>query len=142
MLTRLLGGLLALHEDFYDLGAGELRGWVLALGEHLAHLGAGDEDVVLLGVGAGLGGSHALAGEAEEGVLEEEGGKTDLAFLELVEDGLSVVVAVEGFAAGVLSGARVVAADDEVGAAVVLAADGVEDRLARAAVAHGGREDA
>jgi hypothetical protein len=36
----------------------------------------------------------------------------------------------------------VVAADDEVGAAVVLAADRVEDRLARAAVAHRRREDA
>src|SRR4028118_1188482 len=128
MLRILLARLLALHEDFYDLGAGELRGRVLALGEHLAHLGAGDEDVVLLGVGAGLGGAHALARQAEEGVLKEEGGEPDLPVLELVEDVLGVVVAVEGLAAGVLAGARVVAADDEVGAAVVLAADRVEDR--------------
>src|ERR671916_2476805 len=142
MLTSLLARLLALHKDFYDLGAGELRRRVLALGEHLAHLGAGDEDVVLLGVGAGLGGTHALAGEAEEGVLEEQGGETYLPFLELVEDVLGVVVPVEGLAAGILARARVVAADDEVGAAVVLATDRVEDRLAGAAVAHRRREDA
>src|SRR5918998_3433508 len=142
MLTRLLGGLLALHEDLDDLGAGELRGRVLALREHLAYLGAGDENVVLLVVGAGLGGAHALADEAEEGVLEEEGGEPYFAFLEFVEDVLGVVVAVEGVTLRVLAGARVVAADDKVGAAVVLAADRVEDRLARAAVAHRRREDA
>src|SRR4028119_1158902 len=142
MLRILLARLLAFHEDLYDLGAGELRGRVLALGEHLAHLGAGDEDVVLRGVGAGLSGAHALARQAEEGVLEEEGGEPDLPVLELVEDVLGVVVAVEGLAAGVLAGTRVVAADDEVGAAVVLAAEGVEDSLARATVTHRRRKDA
>src|SRR5918998_6311195 len=141
MLSDLLARLLVLHEDLYHLGAGELRRGVLALREHLAHLGAGDEYVVLLVVGAGLCGAHALADEAEEGVLEKEGLEPDLAFLELVEDVLGVVVAVERLAAGVLTRARVVAADYEVGAAVVLAADGVEDRLSRSAVAHGGRED-
>src|SRR4028119_1367915 len=127
MLKNLLGRLLALHEDFYDLGTGELGGRVLALGEQRARRGAGDEDVVLLGVGAGLGGAHALARQAEEGVLEEEGGEPDLPVLELVEDVLGVVVAVEGLAARVLAGARVVAADDKGGAAEVLRADGVGD---------------
>ena len=67
------------------------------------HLGAADEHVVLLVVGAGLGGPHPLALQAEEGVLEEEGGEPDLLFLELVEDVLGVVVAVERLAAGVLA---------------------------------------
>src|SRR4028118_1970223 len=136
MLKILLGGLLALHEDFYDLGTGELGGRVLALGEHLADLGARDEDVVLLGVGAGLGGAHALARKAEEGVLEEERAEPYLPFLELVEDVLGVVVAVQGLAAMVLAGARVVAADDEVGAAVVLAAAGGAERIPRGTATH------
>ena len=53
---------------------------------------------------------------------------------ELVEDELRVVGAV------VVAHARVVAADDEVRAAVVLAADRVPDRLARPRVAHRRRE--
>ena len=55
--------------------------------------------------------------------------------VELVEDLLRVVGAV------VVADAGVVAADDEVRAAVVLAHDRVEDRLARAGVAHRRRVD-
>src|SRR5919112_3121514 len=91
---------LSLHQHFDDLGAGELWGWVLALGEHLADLGATDKHVVVFIVGAGLGGAHPLALQAEEGVFEEEGGKPDLPFLALIEDVLGVVVAVERPAAG------------------------------------------
>src|SRR5215210_801280 len=132
---------LSLHEHFDDFGAGELGGWILALGEHLAHLRSADKHVVLFIVGAGLGGFHPLALEAEEGVFEEEWGQPDLPFLELVEDVLGVVVAVERPAGGVFSGTGVVAAHDEVRTAVVLAAYGVEDRLAGPPVAHSRRED-
>src|SRR5215213_6861380 len=139
-LTTLLG-LLYLHEHFDDFGAGELWGWVLAFGEHLAHLRTADKHVVLFGMGAGLGGPHPLALQAEEGMFEEEWGQPDLPFLELIEDVLGIVVAVERPAAGVLAWSGVVAANDKVCAAVVLAADGVEDRLAGSTVAHRRGED-
>src|ERR671919_2721394 len=139
-LTILLG-LLSLYEHFDDFGPGELGGWVLAPGEHLADFRTADKHVVLFTVGAGLGRPHPLALQAEEGVFEEKWGKSDLAFLELIEDVLGVVVAVEWSAARVLARTSVVAAYDEVRAAVVLAADGVEDRLTRSTVAHCRWED-
>src|SRR5215203_2975373 len=132
---------LPLHEHFDNFRPGELGGRVLTLGEHLADLRAADKHVMATIVGAGFGGSHALALEAEEGVFEEEGGKPDLPFFELVEDVLGFVVPVEGIALRVLARSGVVAAHDEVRAAVVLAADRVEDRLAGPPVAHGRRED-
>ena len=91
--------------------------------------------MVLLAVRAGLARRHALALVAPEGVLEEERLDAELVDVELVEDLLGVVGAV------VVADAGVVAADDEVGAAVVPARDRVEDRLARAGVAHLRRED-
>src|SRR5215217_6010338 len=125
---------LAFHEHLYYLGAGELRRRILAPGEHLAHLGSGEEDVRVRVVGAGLGRTHAPALRAEERVLEEQGGDPEFLRLELLEDVLGVVGPV------VAADAGVVAAHDKVRAAVVLAADGVEDGLPRARVAHGGRE--
>ena len=77
---------------------------------------------------------HRAARLAPERVLEEHRLDVELVRLELVEDQLRVVGAV------VVADAGVVAADDEVRAAVVLAADRVPDRLARAGVAHRGRE--
>src|SRR5688500_13651943 len=74
-------------------------------------------------------------------MFEEEGGQPDLPFLEFIEDVLCVVVAVERLAAGVLAWSSVVSAYDEVCAAVILAADSVEDRLAGSAVAHRRWED-
>src|SRR5215213_824058 len=139
-LTMLLCAL-PLHEHFDDFGTGEFGGWVLALGEHFADLRTAYKHVVLFIVGAGFGGPHPLALEAEEGVFEEEGGQPDLPFLELVEDVLGVVITVERLAVRVLARAGVVASYDEVRAAVVLAADSVEDRLAGSAVAHRRRED-
>ena len=63
-------------------------------------------------------------------MLEEQRRDAEIARRELVEDLLRVVGAV------VAPHARVIAADDEVRAAVVLARDRVEDRLARPGVAH------
>ena len=53
------------------------------------------------------------------------------------EQFLSIVGPIERVAVLVVARARVVAADDEVGAAVVLADDRVPDRLPRPAHAHG-----
>src|SRR5215210_2101306 len=139
-LTTSLGPL-SLHEHLDNFGAGELGRWVLAFGEHLAHLRTADKHVVLFIVGAGFGGSHTLALQAEEGMFEEEGGQPDLPFLELIEDMLGLVLTVERPAFGILARTGVVTAHDEVCAAVVLAADRVEDRLAGSAVAHRRRED-
>src|SRR5918996_3857089 len=121
-------------QDLGDLGPGELRRRELAGREQLAHLRPGEEDVVIAPVRAGLGRRHLAAGPAPEGVLEEHRLDVELVRLELVEDELGVVGAV------VVADAGVVSADDEVRAAVVLAADRVPDRLPRAGVAHRGRE--
>ena len=77
---------------------------------------------------------HLAAGPAPEGVLEEHGLDAQLVGLELVEDQLRVIRPV------VVAHARVVASDDEVRAAVVLAADRMPDCLARARVTHRGRK--
>ena len=81
-------------------------------------------------MGAGLAGGHAATHPAVEGVLEEQRLNTQLALVELREDVLGIVGAV------VAAYARVIAADDEVGAAVVAPHQGVEDSLPRAGVAH------
>ena len=66
---------------------------------------------------------HLAARAAEERVLEEHRLDVELVRLELVEDQLRVVGAV------VVPDAGMVAADDEVRTAVILAADCVPDRL-------------
>ncbi len=55
----------------------------------------------------------------------------------LGEQGLGVIGAVEILTGAVLAGARVIAAHDEVGAAVVLADDAMPDGLTRARHTHG-----
>ncbi len=62
--------------------------------------------------------------------------------LMLSEQLLSVVRPVEGLVGGIRAGPGVIAADDEVGAAVVLADDRVPQRLARPAHAHRQRQQA
>src|SRR3954451_7233205 len=102
--------------------------------QHLSHLRAREEDVVVAAVRAGLRRGHRTACLAPKRVLEEHRLDVELMRLELVEDQLRVVSAV------VVAYTGVVAADDEVGAAVVLTADCVPDRLARTGVTHCGRE--
>ena len=106
----------------------------LAAAEHLAHHRAGEEHVRLAVVRARLARRHRAADLAVEGVLEHHRLDAERDRVELVEDRLRVVGAV------VAADAGVVAPDDEVRAAVVLAADRVPHRLARAAVAHRGGE--
>src|SRR5581483_10515194 len=102
--------------------------------EQLTHLRPRQRHAVLVPVRARLRRRHLAADLAPERVLEEHRLDVELVRLELVEDELRVVGAV------VAPDARVVAADDEVRAAIVLAADRVPDRLARPGVAHGRRE--
>src|SRR3954467_6344035 len=127
--------LVCVDQDLSHLGAAELLRRLFAVTEHLAHLGPTQEDVVLLAVWAGLARGHSLALVAPEGVLEEEGLDAELVDVEVVEDLLRVVGPV------VVADAGVVAAHDEVGAAVVPARDGVQDGLARARVVHLRGED-
>src|SRR6266702_4384916 len=90
--------------------------------------------MVVAAVRARLRCRHRAAYAAPERVLEEHRLDSQLVWLELVEDELRVVGAV------VVADARVVAPDDEMRAAVVLAADRMPDRLPRARIAHGRRE--
>ena len=130
------GLLVGLDQDLGDLGAGELRRRRLAVAEHLADLRAAEEEAILGVVRAGLVGAHALALVTPERVLELERTDAELVDVDLVEDRLGVVGAV------VVADAGVVAADDEMGRAVVAADERVEDRLARTGVAHRRRVDA
>src|SRR5436190_17597307 len=117
------------YEHFGDFGPRELDRGQLTVAEHLPHLRAGQEHVLLLVMRTRLRGRHRPARSAPERVLEEHRLDVELVRLELVEDELRVVRAV------VVADAGVITADDEVGAAVVLAADRVPDRLARARIA-------
>src|SRR5688572_11571112 len=130
-----LVGAVCVDQDLCDLGTAELLRRLLAVAEHLAHLGAAQEDVVVLAMGAGLARGHPFALVAPEGVLEEERLDAQLVDVEVLEDLLGLVGPV------VVADAGVVAADDEVGAAVVPAGDRVEDRLAGAGVMHLRGED-
>src|SRR5215217_3697106 len=112
-----------LDQDLRDLRPRELLRRQLALGEELAHLRPREEDAVVGAVRARLRRRHLAARPAPERVLEEHRLDPELVRLELVEDELRVVRAV------VRPDARVVAPDDEVRAAPVLAADRVPDRL-------------
>src|SRR5207244_8399517 len=85
-------------------------------------------------VRARLGWRHAAAALAIERVLEADGVDAELARREALEDALRVVPAV------VAPDPRVIAAHNEVGAAVVLAHQRVKHGLPRAGVPHRGRE--
>ena len=118
-----------------DFGIGEPARDVAAFVEAGAELGAGEvEDAGVF--------RHFVSREIFILVLEVDHhlerhlGDADFLFV-FGEEFLRVVGAVEWFAVGVLARAGVVAADDEVGAAVVLANEGVPDGFARAAHAHG-----
>src|SRR6476659_3130887 len=117
-------------EDLRDLGPGELDGRHVTVAEHLTNLRPREEHAILRPVRARLRARHRAAYVAPERVLEEHRLDVELMRFELVEDELRVVRAV------VVADSRVVAADDEVRAAVVLTADRVPDGLARTCIAH------
>ena len=127
-----------LAENLDDGLEREPLGDVLAASEHLAELGAGellDGEALLLG---DVGGDVAIL----VGVHDVEGGNGLHAELGGVRLGevLGVVGAVEVLAVDGGLGPRHVAADDEVGAPVVLADDHVLDSLAGTGHVHGVRE--
>src|SRR5690606_13972553 len=116
-------------QDLSYFRAAELRRRQFAVAQHLAHLGAAQEDVVFLAVGAALRASHAAAGFAPEREVEEQRRDADAARLEFIEDVVSIKAAV------VVANASVVAANDEVRAAVVFADQRVKDSFAGTAIA-------
>src|SRR5207249_3120576 len=120
-------------QDLGDLWPGELDRQALTVGEQLPHARAAEREARVGRVRAGPGRGHGAAGGAVEGVLEADDLYPELARLVAVEEQLRVVGAV------VAADPGVVPPHDEVGAAEVAPDDGVEDRLARAGVAHPGR---
>src|ERR1044072_9489485 len=82
--------LVSVDEDVGNLFPRELRRRLLAGAEHFPHLGTREEQVRLLGVGAGLRGAHALALVAPEGVLEEQRCDSEFVDVDVVEDALRV----------------------------------------------------
>mmetsp|Transcript_16062 Transcript_16062/g.39988 ORF Transcript_16062/g.39988 Transcript_16062/m.39988 type:complete len:408 (+) Transcript_16062:224-1447(+) len=139
MACLVLGGsllgldLLAQHLD--NRLEGKPLGDVLAAAQHLAELGAGQVELGQLLLVGNVGGDVALL----LGVRDVEGGHGLHAQLSgvLVGHALRVVRAVEILASERGLGARHVAADDEVRAAVVLADDHVLDGLTGARHVHG-----
>ncbi len=121
-----------------DLREGEPLGDLAAVGQPVAQLGAGERQhpgalrhLVQRPVGVQvLDVDHHLERHHLDAQL----------LLVLAQQLLGLVGTVERLAGGVVAGPGVVAADDEVGAAVVLADDGVQQRLARPAHAHRQRQ--
>ena len=121
---------------FHHLGEGEPVGDLQPLAQAAAQFGARNvEDRHLVLVEDLVGGFVLGAFLHVDHVLEVDHLDADL-FLVLPEQVLRVVGAVEILARAVLAGARVVAADDEMRAAMIGADQPVPDRLARAGHAH------
>ena len=106
-----------------------------ARAQQLAHPRPAGVDAHLRGVRATTVGGHGVATSAVEDFPEEHRGDAELVGVEPVEDPVRGVGFVE------TAHPRVVSADEDVGAAVVLPADRVPDGFLRARVAHRRRED-
>ena len=117
-------------QDLGDLGTRELARQAAAGAQDLAHLRARQLEARLAAVGAGARRGERVARQAIERRLEAQRRHADLLGREAVEDLLRVVGSVVGADAGM------VAADDQVRDAVVLARERVEECLARPGVAH------
>ena len=121
-------------QDFRHLHARELARQVAAAAQDLAHLRARELQPVRGVVRARAGRSQAPAGLAEERGVELDRGHAELVRGEAVEHGVRVERPVE------LAHAGVIASDEQMRDAVVLARQRVEERFARSRVAHGGGE--
>ncbi len=126
---------IAAAQLLHDFGIREPGRDIAALVQTLPQFGAGNveharalRDLVVRNV-------FVLILEVDHHV-ERDHGHADVGFV-LLEELLGVVRTVEGLAVGVVARSGMVAADDEMRAAVVLADDAVPDRLARSAHAHG-----
>ena len=111
-------------------GTRELGRHVAAFRQHLAQFGARQQQAVLLVVRAGACRGHAAALVAPEGPVDLERLGLERILRDFVEDMVRVERAI------VAADAGVVAADDQVRAAVVLAEQRVQQRLARTGIAH------
>ena len=121
-------------QDLRHLHARELAGQIAAAAQDLAHLRARQLQPVRGVVRARARGGQAAARAAEERGVELDRGHAELGRGEAVEHGVRVEGAVE------LAHAGVIASDEQVRDAVVLARQRVEERFARSRVAHGGGE--
>src|SRR5579884_184309 len=90
--------------------------------------------MVIAAVRAGLRGRHRVTDAAEEGMIEAHRRDAQFRRVELGKDALGI----EGTV--VVANASMIASDDEMRAAVILAHQGVEDGFARPRVPHGGGE--
>src|SRR5450432_699645 len=85
-------------------------------------------------VGTGLGAHHAAAAFAEEGVFKEQWRNANLNRIEFIKDVVRVVGAVIAADSGCIT------SDNEMGAAVILARNGMKKCFSRPSVAHCCRE--
>ena len=122
------------EEDLGDFRAGKLDGGSLPVLEHLPDFGSAKDEMVGAIVGARPARRHSLTGVTVEGVFERDRLDADVLRSETFKDPLGVVGAV------VVADAGVVAADDQMGATVVLATQRVKDGLSGAGVTHARRE--
>lgn len=138
--TLLVAGGVGLAEDLDDFRVGEPFRNRGAGAETTTEFGSGDVERFHAGLnfidGCVVVGIREIGHHLERDDFDAE------FFLILLDGVLCVVRSVEIVALGVRAGTGVVAADDEVGCAVVLADDGVPDCFARTAHAHGEREEA
>src|SRR6266516_176651 len=90
--------------------------------------------MVITAVRAGLRGCHRVAGATEEGVVEEHRCDAQLGRVELCKDVVSIIGTI------VTPYTCMIAAYNEMRAAIVLAHQGMEDRFAWTSVTHGSRK--
>src|SRR3954449_757402 len=114
----------------YDFRPAELVRNLFPPGKHLAQARARDLQPLLRSVRACSRGRHAIAFIAEKGDVDLERLDGEAAGRKRVEDVLGVKRAV------IAADAGVIAADDQIRAAKVLPDERMQQRLARAAIAH------
>src|SRR5204863_8100814 len=126
---HLVAGVVA-AEDLEHFRARELRRHRLAFGEPGAQLRARDLQLVLFAVRAGAARGHAHAEVAPEGDVHLQRPRLERAGRQLVEYPVRVEWPI------VFADAGVIAPDDQVRAAVVLAKERVQQRFTWAGVSH------
>ena len=117
-------------EDRHHLRPAELGRYVRIGREHLTLLRAGDRNMILRIVGTGLRRRHSVTLPAVKSDVDLQRFSVKRAVPQLVED----VMRIEGTV--VIADAGVVAPDDQVRAAKILANEGMKQRLARTRIAH------
>src|SRR5215472_2353764 len=117
-------------EDRHHFRPAEFRRDFGIARQHFALLRARDGDVIFRIVRAGFSRRHAIAFAAIKRDIDLERLGAERAGPELVEDGLGIVGAI------IIADAGMIAPDDQMRAAEILANKRVQERLARASIAH------